>query len=141
METIESLVAELNELCKKYVSQKEEFREFDRIREVFSTIKAAGYIISTPLFESAMPEYELLSEQGKQDFQKMKEIQQMKMKAVSARNFARAAELRDTERTLILKIKMDFSINNGNQPFILAGKIPEFIIFNDPENVLITLFK
>ena len=141
METIESLVTELNDRCKKYIAQKEEFREFDRLREVFKAIKDQGYNISTPLFGFTMPEYELLSEGGRRDFHKMKDIQQMKLDAVSARNFERAADLRDIERELSLKIRMDFTINNGNQHFILAGKLPELVIFNDPDNVLITLFK
>ena len=36
---------------------------------------------------------------------------------------------------------MDFSRNIGNQNFILAGKYPEVVIFNDPDSLLITLFK
>ena len=141
MATIESLVSELNALCKKYIAQKEGFKEFDRIREVFKAIKDQGYNISTPLFGFTMPEYELLSEEGRRDFHKLKDIQQMKMDAVTALNFERAADLRDIERDLSMKIKMDFSINNGDQPFILAGKLPELVIFNDPDNFLITLFK
>ena len=47
MEPIETLVGELNDLCKKYIARKEAFTEFDRIREVFKAIKEQGYNIST----------------------------------------------------------------------------------------------
>ena len=141
MVAIELLVSELNDLCKKYIAQKEEFKKFDKIREVFKAIRDQGYNISTPLFGFSMPEYELLSEEGRRDLHKLKDIQQMKMDAVAALNFERAADLRDIEIELNMKIKMDFTVNNGDQPFILAGKLPELIIFNDPDNFLITLFK
>lgn len=119
MAAIESLVSELNDLCKIYIAQKEEFKELDRIREMFNAIKDQGYEISIPLFGVTMPEFELFSEEGQRNFLK----------------------IRDIERELSMKIKNDFTVNNGNQPFILAGKLPELVIFNDPDNFLITLSK
>lgn len=141
MAAIESLVSELNDLCKIYIAQKEEFKELDRIREMFNAIKDQGYEISIPLFGVTMPEFELLSEEGQRDFLKLREFQKMKMDAVAAFNFERAADLRDIERELSMKIKIDVTVNNGNQPFILAGKLPELVIFNNPDNFLITMFK
>ena len=141
MATIESLVSELNELCKRFIAQKEQFKEFDRIREVFTAIKDQGYSISWPHFSFIYPEYELLSEEGKSDLAKLIDFRKMKLKAVKDLNFERAADLRDLERELIKKIKMDFSHNIENQHFILAGKFPELVLFNDPDSLLITLFK
>ena len=141
MATIESLVSELNELCKRFITQKEQFTEFDRIREVFTAIKAQGYSISWPHFSFTDPEYELLSEEGKRDLERLIDFRKMKLEAVKNLNFERAADLRDLERELIKKIKMDFSSNSENQLFILAGKFPELVLFNDPDGLLITLFK
>ena len=141
MATIESLVSELNELCKRFVAQKEQFKEFERIRKVFREIKDQGYNVLWPLFSFTNPEYELLSDEGKHDLEKLIDYGKMKGEAVNALNFERAADLRDLERDLIKKLRIDFSRNIGNQNFILAGKYPEVVIFNDPDSLLITLFK
>ena len=141
MATIESLVSELNELCKRFIAQKEQFKEFDRIREVFTAIKVQGYSISWPHFSFTDPEYEFLSDEGKRDLAKLIDFRNMKLEAVKNSNFERAADLRDIERELIKKIKMDFSRSIENQHFILAGKFPELVLFNDPDSLLITLFK
>jgi len=141
MATIESLVSELNEHCKRFIAQKEQFKEFDRIREVFTAIKDQGYSISWPHFSFTDPEYELLSDEGKRDLERLIDFRKMKLEAVKDLNFERAADLRDLERELIKKIKMDFSRNAENQHFILAGKFPEMVLFNDPDSLLITLFK
>ena len=141
MATIESLVSELNELCKRFIAQKEQFKEFDRIREVFIAIKDQGYSISWPHFSFTDPEYELLSDEGKRDLEKLIDFRKMKLEAIKDLNFERAADLRDLERELIKKIKMDFSRNVENRNFILAGKFPELVLFNDPDSLLITLFK
>ena len=141
MATIESLVSELNELCKRFIAQKEQFKEFDRIREVFTAIKDQGYSISWPHFSFTDPEYELLSDEGKRDLEKLIDFRKMKLEAIKDLNFERAADLRDLERELIKKIKMDFSRNVENRNFILAGKFPELVLFNDPDSLLITLFK
>ena len=141
MATIESLVSELNELCKGFIAQKEQFKKFDRIREVFTAIKDQGYSISWPHFSFTNLEYELLSDEGKRDLERLIDFRKMKLEAVKDLNFERAADLRDLERELIKKIKMDFSSNTENQHFILAGKFPELVLFNDPDGLLITLFK
>ncbi len=141
MATIEALVSELNELCKRFIAQKEQFNEFDRVREVFKEIKDQGYNVLWPLFSFTNPEYELLSDEGKHNMGKLIDFGKMKLEAIKEMNFERAADLRDIERELIKKIRLDFSRNIGNQNFILAGKYPEVVIFNDPDSLLITLFK
>ena len=65
----------------------------------------------------------------------------MKLEAVKDLNFNRAADFRDIEIELIKKIKIDFSRSIENKHFILAGKFPEMVLFNDPDSLLITLFK
>ena len=57
MATIEALVSELNELCKRFIAQKEQFNEFDRVREVFKEIKDQGYNVLWPLFSFTNPEH------------------------------------------------------------------------------------
>lgn len=42
MALIELLVSELNELCKRYVDHKDEFKDIDRIPIVFSSIRDQG---------------------------------------------------------------------------------------------------
>ena len=141
MSTIESLVEELNELCKRHIAQKEQFKENDRFHEILMEIQDKGYSIGIPSLELAEPVYELLSDEGKKDFDEMIKIKKMKMEAVERHEFERAADLRDIERKLLFKIKMDFSLSTANQHFILAGKMSDLILFNDPDNVLIALIK
>ena len=141
MKTIESLVSELNDLCKQYIAQKDQFLGKERMKELFLEIKGRGYGIVAPLLASSTPEYELLSEEGKMKFEEMINVRKMKMVAIKDQEFERAADLRDMERELEKKICDDFSRNNEDQHFILAGKISDFIVFNDPDNLLIALFK
>lgn len=141
MEAIESLVSELNDLCKRYIVEKDDFKELDQMREVILKIKDLGYNIVSPISELTLPDYEHLSDEGKQDFTKMAEIKKMKMDAIEKMEFERAADLRDDERRFIFKIKVDFLNANQNQHFIVAGKCSDLILFNDPDNVLIALFK
>jgi len=141
MSQIESLVEELNDLCKRCIAQKEQFKENDRFHEILMEIQEKGYNIEIPSLESAEPVYELLSDEGKKDFNEMMKIRNMKMEAAERHEFERAADLRDMERKLLFKIKMDFSSNTNDQHFILAGKMSDLILFNDPDNVLIALIK
>jgi len=141
MESIESLVAEINDLCKQYITQKDQFQGKDRMKELFIAIKDQGYNIVAPVLDYPTPEYELLSLEGKKDFEQMMNIKKQKMEAVEKHDFERAADLRDLERELIRKINIDFSQNNENQSFIFSGKVSDLVIFNDPDNLLIALFK
>ena len=141
MSQIESLVEELNDLCKRCIAQKEQFKENDRFHEILMEIQEKGYNIEIPSLESSEPVYELLSDEGKKDFNEMMKIRNMKMEAAERHEFERAADLRDMERKLLFKIKMDFSSNTNDQHFILAGKMSDLILFNDPDNVLIALIK
>ena len=139
MATIESLVDELNELCKRFLAQKEQFEEGDRFHEVLMAIQDNGYNIEIPSLELVEPVYELLSDEGKKDFDEMMKIRKMKLEAAERQEFERSADLRDMERKLSFKIKMDFSANTANQHFILAGKMSDLILYNDPDNLLIAL--
>jgi hypothetical protein len=82
MSTIELLFEELNELCKRYIGQKEQFKENERFHEILMEIQDKGYSIGIPSLELAEPVYELLSLQGKKDFNEMMKIKKMKMEAV-----------------------------------------------------------
>jgi hypothetical protein len=141
MATIEELVEELNELCKQYIVQKEDFKGTDRFQQLLIEIQGKGYNIEIPSLELVEPVYELLSDEGKKDFDEMLKVRNLKIDAVERHEFERAADLRDIERKLLFKIKMDFSLNTDNQHFILAGKMSDLILFNDPDNILIALIK
>lgn len=65
----------------------------------------------------------------------------MKAEAIDRQDFEGAAYLRDMERSLIWKIQSEFDSNNNAVHFILSGKMNDLIIFNDPDNVLISLIK
>ena len=141
MATIESLVSELNDLCKQYVSQKDDFQDIDKLQEVFNAIKTLGYNIVTSHSEDVLPEFELLSAEGKQDYEKMMIIRNRKMAAIHNQEYERAADLRDIERKLDRKIKFDFWIDHKPLNVILTGKISELVVFDDPNSLLITLLK
>lgn len=141
MASIESLVSELNSLCKQLISEKGDFKDNAKLKELIMTIKDLGYNIVTPLSEHLSIDYELLSEDGKKDHDKMMDIRKLKIAAVNNQEFERAADLRDVERKLDTKIRMEFSINADSPHFILAGKMSDIIIFNNPDNLLITLIK
>ena len=141
MTQILSLIDELNSLCQQYVAQKDEFKEHDRIKAVFNAIRAQGYNIVTPQITYTTPEFELLSEDGKGDFEKFVTIRELKKEEVKALHFERAGDLRDIERELTIRIKNDFTNNTANQYFILPEKNREVVIFNDPDGNLKALFK
>lgn len=141
MASIESLVEELNQLCKGWITQKEQFSKKDRFFEVLTSIKGQGYSLSFPRLKLAVPEYDLLSEVGKHDYDKMMGIRKMKTEAIGRQEFERAVDLRDEERSLIWKIQSDFESSKNAELFILSGKMNDIIIFNDPDNVLISLIK
>jgi len=141
MATIEELVGELNELGKRWIAQKEAFTEKDKFFEILTAIKEQGYYLSFPRLEFSTPVYEHLSDQGKHDFDEMMKIRKMKLEAIDKHEYERAADLRDIERQLISKIQIDFSSSTNSEHFILAGKMSDLILFNDPDNILIALIK
>jgi hypothetical protein len=141
MARIEHLVAELNTLCKQYVEQKVEFKEKERLRELILQIEMLGYKISIPGMDMDLPDYDLLSDEGKKDFERMKEIRKKKFEAAEKKEFERAADLRDLERQLTAKIQNDFCAGREDRHFILAGKMSELVMFNDPGNCLLLLIK
>lgn len=61
MTSIESLVEELNQLCRRWIAEKEQFINKDRFFEVLTSIKEQGYSLSFPRLKLAVPEYDLLS--------------------------------------------------------------------------------
>ena len=140
MELIESLVSELNELCKRYVTQKDEFKGIDRIPIVFNAIKDQGIKIVVPQITFSSPEILLLSSKGQLDFEKLITIREI-LKDVKESDFEMKAHLRDIEKDLVTKIRNDFSIQTTNQYFIFPPKNIEFVIFNDPDGELKTIFK
>lgn len=91
MKTIESLVSELNDLCKQYIAQKDQFQDKERMKEIFIEIKDRGYGIVAPLLAASTPEYELLSDEGKKKFDEMIKVRKMKMTAIKDQEFERAA--------------------------------------------------
>jgi hypothetical protein len=141
MITIEELVKELNDLCKQYLTEKERFTGRDRLQQVFQEIKSRGYTIASPLFSEEMPEYDLLSEEGRKTCDRMNAIRKAKLEAIAAQEYERAADLRDEERKLLAKIRLDFTSTIKDQHFIVAGKCSDLVLFNDPENFLIALLK
>ena len=141
MITIEELVKEMNDLCKQYIHEQQKFTGQARLKQVFEEIKSRGYTIASPLFSEETPEVSILSEDGKKDFQRMNAIRKAKLEAVAAQEYERAADLRDEERKLLVKINLDFSTSVHDQHFIVAGKCSDLIFFNDPENFLVSLFK
>lgn len=141
MATIEELVRELNALCKQFISQKEDFTGKGRFQELLIEIQDKGYNIEIPSLELVEPVFALLSDEGKNDFDEMLKIRNLKMDAVERHEFERAADLRDIERRLLFKIKMDFSLQTENQYFILVGMMSDLILYNDPDNLLIAFIK
>lgn len=71
----------------------------------------------------------------------MNAIRKAKLEAVTAQEYERAADSRDEERKLLVKINLDFSESVQDQHFIVAGKCSDLILLNDTENLLIALFK
>ena len=141
MNTIESIIAELNELCREYINQQDRFRDSEKIRELFRELKNLGFTIVKPLFDDSSPEYPLLSENGKRDVQQMSGIRQKKRKAIENGEFELAADLRDLERKLLEKIRLDFYQITKDRFFIIPSGNTDLILFNDPESLLINLFK
>ena len=90
MATIESLVSELNEFCKRFIAQKEQFKEFDRIGEVFkakhkpemSLLVNTKHGIETKSFLISKPKLSI-DDNYNDDF---KEIHQTIMKRLSKKN-------------------------------------------------------
>ncbi len=141
MNRIDSIIEELNELCRDYIKQQDRFRDFEKIRELFREMKTLGFTIVTPLFEVSSPESQFLSENGKNDLQQMSDIQKKKLQAIKNNEFERAADLRDLERQLLGKIRLDFSQITRDRFFILPSGDTNLIIFNDPESLLMNLFR
>lgn len=140
MTLIESLVSELNELCKRYVAQPDEFKDLDRIPIIFNAIKDQGIKIVAPQITYSSPEFELLSTHGQRNFEKLMTFREMR-KELKELDWEREHDLQDIEKDLVSWIRDDFSTSTANQYFIFPSKNIEFVILNDSENDLKSLFK
>ena len=140
MDTIESLVFELNEALQRCVIQKSELEEVTKLISVITEIQNLGYNIATPLSGPMPTEGEILSEEGKYDYKKMIDARKMKIEAVNVQDFERAAELRDVERALAMKISIDFWKEKDKPHMVLTGKISDMVVF-DNSNSRVILFK
>ena len=87
MSTIESLIIELNQLCTRYIAYMDEFKESDRIKEVFTAIKNQGYNVVIPVLEPDSPDSELLSDEGRHNLEKWAEIRKKKIAKNSSAAF------------------------------------------------------
>ena len=141
MEPIETLIGELNQLCTRYIAYMDEFKETDRIKEVFTAIKNQGYNVLVPVLEPDSPDSELLSEEGRHNLEKMAEIRKKKIDALNVQYFEGAADYRDIERQLREKVITDFFQSTINQYFILLKNTPNEVIFSDPQSRLCSIFK
>ena len=140
MALIESLVFELNELCKRYVTRKEDFKDIDRIPIVFNAIKEQGIKIVAPQITFSTPEFLLLSAQGQRNFEKLSTIREIR-KELKPIDWEREHDLQDIENDLVSRIRYDFTTSTANQYFIFPPKNIEFVIFNNPDDDLKSLFK
>ena len=140
MSSIDDLVFELNEILKQYIDQNGEFEEATKLQAVITEIKNLGYNIATPLSGPMPSEGEILSEEGKYDYKKMIDARKMKIEAVNVQDFERAAELRDVERALAMKISIDFWKEKDKPHMVLTGKISDMVVF-DNSNSRVILFK
>ena len=85
MNRIESIIGELNELCRDYINQQDRYRDSEKVSELFREMKSLGFTIVTPIFDCSSPEYQLLSENGKKDVQQISGIRKKKREAIASR--------------------------------------------------------
>jgi len=142
MATIEILlISELNELCMEYLAQKAEFKKFDRIKELFSTLRHQGFSIVTLQIDDPSTEFTILSKEGKQALKQRITIRKKKKAALDRQEYELAADLRDIERKLEKQILLDFFQSTGDNYFTPSRTLNDIIFFNDPDNLLTELFK
>jgi hypothetical protein len=141
MPTIESLVNELNEICKYYVAQKSRFIGHESVSAILKEIEDQNYNLALPVLEINRPEYILLSDEGKMDFEKMLDIRKSKVEAIRKQKFEQAARLRNDERILEKIIRFDLFVNTGEQYCYLINKFYKTVIINDPEKHLKGMFR
>jgi hypothetical protein len=141
MPKIDSLVNELNELCNSYIAHKHNFNKHECVNEILKDIAKQNYDLALPVLETNRPEFILLSEEGKMNFEKMKEIRKQKLDAIRKQRFEWAAGLRNEERILEKQIAMDLFIQTGKKYFFLINKLHKTVIVNDPDRHLKGMFR
>jgi hypothetical protein len=87
MSPIESQLAELNFICEKYEVLEAVPDMRTRIRQIFVELVRQGYNIITPGFLPDSPEYEILTDNGKQICDRLVFIRRKKMEAVDHQNY------------------------------------------------------
>jgi hypothetical protein len=140
MPTIDSLVKELNELSKFYIAHKLKFNGHESISEIFKVIEDQNYNLALPEFEINRPEYKLLSDDGKMDFEKILAIRKLKVEATRNKKNELLAVLCERERLIEKQIRLDLFINTGKQYFYLINNLYKTVIVNDPKGHLKGMF-
>jgi len=131
----------LNDLCRSYVDKEEEFNRMDEVREIFKTIKVQGYEITNVVLQPTSPEFDLLSEVGKEKLETLIRVRFSKVQAINNQEYETGAQLRDKERRLHAEILYDLWLNNNHQYFINVETVTNLIVFVDPDNQLSEIFK
>jgi hypothetical protein len=141
MKEIAKLLDELNKLCTLYVSHKIDFDQQDRICELISNIIAKGYGFAIFKMSLKTPEYLLLSDKGKNDFNKLNDITKLKLQAIHTYQWEQAARLRDDERKLTELVYTEIFSILDTQFYFLKSKSSKIVFFLDPGNQLKGMLK
>jgi len=136
MKEITKLLDELNELCKLYVLNKEDFNQEDRIRELVSEIIENGFDFEIFKIGMNTTEYKLLSDMGKRNLKKINDITKLKLEAIHNQQYEQAARLRDDERKLTEQINTEFYNITNTRYYFLKDKSSNIVFFLDPERQL-----
>lgn len=140
MSTITSLHAELNELCKQYVFNNDDFSEQVRIRELIIKILENDFDFEIVNSKKDSPVCELLSEKGKLDYNTMLEIKKLKLEAIHQQQYEHAAYLRDKERQLTNLINTEYIQSANKLFFLLKEQSSNIVLFIDFERMLKGMF-
>jgi len=140
MSAIAALLDELNELCKQYVFNNDEFSGQGTIRELISEILEIGFDFEIVNLNGYSTIYELLTEKGKSDYNAKLEITKLKIEAIHQHQYEHAAYLRDQERQLTKLINTEYIQSTDKLFFILKENSSNIILFVDFERMLKEMF-
>lgn len=110
---VNELIDRLNQLCRKAVTDEQNFTEGDEIRKVFKEIKDLGYRIYSEPYDKTSIVTDYLSDIGKSKYTKLLVIRQQKMDSIGKQEYERAADLRDVERHLEREVMLDYIKKEG----------------------------
>ncbi len=110
---VDELIDRLNQLCRKVVTDEQNFTEGDEIRKVFKEIKDLGYRIYSEPYDKTSIVTDYLSDNGKSKYTKLLEIRQQKMDSIGKQEYERAADLRDVERHLEQEVMLEYIKKKG----------------------------